>query len=273
MGAGVYHTPAPGSHVPRSFKFADHLPGILRGLPRSERAAPAQSWRINHAKIFFWSIILFGFLPGCGFRLPWPKPPAIVQAKPAAPVVRAILPPVEAASADNVAAAKQTRAIPDRPPAAVTAAKGVVIQTLAKQAVSLAAATQAVSAAVPATVAADSAARTNGAAAAAWQAKYSRLRQREVQMALGWGTAAGGLFVVGGILLAVFTADKIEGIVLGFAGCALIGAVWLAAAHLLAVEIAAAAAPCVFGLWMFVGRHHEHVLRVASGSTAAVAAK
>lgn len=217
-------------------------------------------------------VFVFLTLAGCGYA---PTPPAlkIDGPPPAAPVVQKIAAPIAAAAQANTQAQAAVVAIPTQPPAAVSLGKRRTQAILIAQAGYLSEAKKQIIIAIPAARAADAAVKHNGAAAAAWQSRYTRLRQRQVQMALTWGTIAGGLFVVGGILLAVFTTDKIEGVALSFCGALLVAAVWLAAAHLLLVEIAAGCAPVVFGIWMFCGRHHEHVLRVKAAVAPAVAGK
>lgn len=217
------------------------------------------------------AILLAVSIAGCGYA---PRPaPKIYTPPPAAPEVQKIAAPLAEVSKANTQAQAAVTAIPTRPPAAVAAAKQRTQAILVTQAGYLRAAEKQVAVAIPAARAADAAAKHNGAAAAVWRSKYSRLRQRQVQMALTWGTIAGGLFVLGGILLAVFTSGKIEGVALSFCGALLVAAVWLAAAHLLLVEIAAGCAPVVFGIWMFCGRHHEHVLRVKAAVAPAAAGK
>ncbi len=199
---------------------------------------------------------------GCGYAPPTLAPAAVPAAS--APLVLAVKKPILAAKKDNLAARAQLAAMPLSPPPQVAVARDATQAILVRQAGYLAEASHQVTLAVPAAAAADKAARTHAATAERWRKRYEQLRQAQVQWALWSATAAGGLCVLLGILLAVFTADKVEGAALGVCGGALVALAWFAAAHVFLVELMGIGAVAALAIWMFVGRHHAAVVAAAA---------
>lgn len=195
---------------------------------------------------------------GCAVPVPASLRPASPPS--AAPAVRSAASSVAAATGLNVRAKAELAAVPLAPPARVASGKARVAATLVTQAGYLSRAAQSVAVALPETLASDSAAKVDAKAAKRWKAAYDGLRQRQVQWSLWCGAIAGTLMVLTGSMLAVFTSSKVEGAALALVGGGVVAITWFAAGHLLLVEATALAALAALAAWMFVGRHHEHVL-------------
>ncbi len=83
-------------------------------------------------------------------------------------------------------------------------------------------------------------------------------------MVLTCGAIAGGLSVLAGIAVLVFMHGYVEGPILIVVGIGIVGLVWFAAAHVALIGWVAAGSTVGLIFWMILGRHHEHVLRVAA---------